>query len=97
MHNTNKNNQQTAQNTRGAVYKGNLLSFILIEQTIIQAVLTSIEKLDGTKSKFEAWMEAIENAAQISSQNTICIAFSKLIGSLLLTANRLKTRLPNLT
>ena len=32
----------------------------MVEQTIIQAALTSIEMFDGTKSKFEAWMEAIE-------------------------------------
>ena len=42
-------------------------------------------------------MEAIDNVAQISGQNTICIAFSKLIGSPLLTENRLKARLSNLT
>ena len=35
--------------------------------------------------------------AQISGQNAIHVAFSKLIVSPLLTANRLKTRLPNLT
>ena len=78
---------------------GNSLSSAMIEQTtIIQAALTSIEEMvDGTKSRFEAWTKAIENAAQISGQNAICIAFSKLIGSPLLTANRLKTRSPNLT
>ena len=52
---------------------------------------------DGTKSRFEAWMEAIENVAEISGQNTACIAFSKLIGFPHLTANRLKIRSPNLT
>ena len=50
----------------------------MMEQTIIQAALTSIEMLDGAISKFKAWMEAIENAAQISGQNAICIAFSYL-------------------
>ena len=50
----------------------------------------------GIKSKFEAWMEAIENVAQISGQNAICIAFSKLTWYPLSTANRLKTRSPNL-
>ena len=51
---------------------------------------------NGTKSKFKAWMEAIENVAQISGQNAISMAFSKLTGFPLLTANRLKTRLPHL-
>ena len=50
----------------------------------------SIEIFDETKSRFESWMEAFENVAQIPDQNTICIAFSKLIGSPLLTANSLK-------
>ena len=49
------------------------------------------------KSKFEVWVEDIENAVQISGQNPICIAFSILIGSPLLTANRLTMRTPNLT
>ena len=69
----------------------------MVEQTIIQAALTSIETFNGIKSKFKAWMEAIENVAQISGQNAMPIAFAKLIGSPLLTANRLRTRLPNLT
>ena len=69
----------------------------MIEQIIIQTALTSIEMFNGTESKFEAWMEAIGNTAQISDQNAICIAFCKSIGSLLLTTNRLKMRLPNLT
>ena len=64
----------------------------MIDWTIIQAALTSIETFDGAKSKFEAWTEAIENAVQILGQNAICIDFSKLTGSSLLTANSLKTR-----
>ena len=79
----------------GTVYEGNLLSSIMIEQPIIQSALLSKGMFDGTKSTFEAWMESIENVAQISGQNAICIAFSKLTGSPLLTANRLKERSPN--
>ena len=78
-------------------FEGDLLSFIIIDQTIIQATLASIETFNGTKSQFEAWTESIENTEQISDQNTIQIAFSKLTDSPLLTANRLKTRLPTLT
>ena len=78
------------------VYEGNLLSSIMIKQTIIQAALSLIETFNVTKSKFEAWMESIENVAQISGQHEICIVFSKLTGSSLSTANSLKTRSPNL-
>ena len=39
---------------------------------------------------------SIKNTAQISGSNVIHIAFSKLTGSPLLTANRFKTRTPNL-
>ena len=75
---------------------GSLLSSIMVEQTIMQAALSSIGMFDGTKSKFETWMESIENAVQISGQNAICMAFSKFTGSPLSTANRLKARSPNL-
>ena len=51
---------------RGTIYEGNLLLSVMIEQTIIQAALSSIETFDGTKSKFEAWTESIENAEYIS-------------------------------
>ena len=54
--------------------------------------LTSTEMFNGTKSKFEAWTEYIENASQISGQNAIHIAFSKLTGSPLWAVHRLKTR-----
>ena len=64
----------------------------MIEQTIIQETLASIEIIKGRKTKFIAWTESIKNAAQKSSQNAIQIAFSKLTGSPHLTANRLKTR-----
>ena len=41
----------------------------MIEQTVIPAVLISIETHHRTKNKFVAWTKAIENAAQISGQN----------------------------
>ena len=68
----------------------------MIEQNIVQAALLSIETFNGTKSKFEAWKESIENAAQISGQNTICKAFSNLTGSPLSTAIGFKAKSPNL-
>ena len=45
---------------RGTMYEGSLLSSVMIEQTIIQAALSSIETFDRTKSKFEPWIESIE-------------------------------------
>ena len=74
----------------GQNFGGSSLSSVMKEKTIIQAALTSIETFDGTKGKFETCMESIANAVQLSGQNAICIAFSKLTESPLLTANRLK-------
>ena len=62
----------------------------MIEETIIQAALLSIEMFNGTQSKLEARMESIVNAAPTSGQSTIHIAFSKLTGSHILIAIRLK-------
>ena len=88
--NTTASNPCPPPHAGNTIYQIYLLSSIMIEQTTIQAALASIECFDGTKGKFEAWMESIENEVQISGQNAICIAFSKLIGSPLWTANRLK-------
>ena len=90
-------NPETPLHSRGTVYQGILQSSIMIEQSVMQAAPSSIETLSGTKSKFEAWIGSIENAVQISGQNEIHIAFSKLTHSPLSKANRLKARLPNLT
>ena len=92
IHNSNKtvSNLETSSHAKSSIYEGNLLSSVMIDQTIIQAALSSIEICDGTKSKFEAWTQSIENATQILGQSTTCIAFSKLSGSPLSTANKLK-------
>ena len=89
-------NLEKPPHARGTVNEGSLLSSMMIEQTIIQAVLSGRETIDGTKSKFEVWVESIENAVPISGQNTMHITLSTLTGSLLSTANRLKARSPNL-
>ena len=47
-------NLKTSPHVRVTVYEGNLLSSIMIEQTIMQAALSSRETFNGTKSKFEA-------------------------------------------
>ena len=51
------------QNSRHTTFKDNSLALVMVEQTIIQAALTSMEMFKGTKSKFEAWMETIKNMA----------------------------------
>ena len=38
-----------------------------------------MEMFDGTKSKFELWIAPVENAAQISKQDILHKAISKMI------------------
>ena len=52
------------------------------------AAISSVEKSDGTKSKLELWTASVETAAQISKQDILCIAFSKMIGPPLTSAQR---------
>ena len=61
-------NQETSPHARSTIYEGNLLPSVMIEQTIIQEALLSMETFDGTQSKSKAWTESIENTAQISGQ-----------------------------
>ena len=98
LHTTNitARNLETSSHARGTVQEGNLLSSVMIELTITQEAVLPIETFNGTQSKFEAWTESIENAVQTSGKNATYIAFSKLTGSALLTANRLKAGSPNL-
>ena len=49
---------------------------------------------DGTKSMFESWTVSEENAAQMSKQDILCIAFSKMIGPPLTLAHRLRDHVP---
>ena len=60
-------------------FGGNSLDSVMVEQTILQAALTSTETFDGAKSKFEAWMEALENVAQLSGQNTVCCEYTNIV------------------
>ena len=62
----------------------------MIEQTVTQATLSLIETFDGTKNKFETWTKSTENVAQISGQDKLHIVFSKMTGSPLSSAHRLK-------
>ena len=75
LSNTIANKLKTPPHARRIVYEGNLLSFVMIEHTIIQAASASREMFDRTKGKYEAWTEFIKNAAQISGQNAMTIAF----------------------
>ena len=47
----------------GTIYKGSLLSAVKIEQTIIQAALSSVKTFYGTKGKFKASTESIEKCS----------------------------------
>ena len=69
----------------------------MAEQHIIQTAISSTEILDGTKNKFESWKASVENAAQISGKNILHMAFSKMIGSPIMSGYRLRDCLPWLT
>ena len=45
------------------------------------AAISSVETFHGDKNKFEVWIKSTENEAQISGQDILWKAFSKMIGS----------------
>ena len=51
------NHQVTApiNQLRPVVREGCLLALVIVEQSTIQAAISSVEMFDGTKSKFESW------------------------------------------
>ena len=53
----------------------------MADQAIIQVAISSVETTDGDRNKFEAWITLVKNATQISGQDIMQIAFSKMIGS----------------
>ena len=59
-HNNSENDQQSSQNAGPTTFIGNSLALVMVEQTILQAALTSVEMFDCTKRKFKAWMEAVK-------------------------------------
>ena len=73
-----------------------LLASVMVEQPIIQAAISSTETSDGTK-KFESSIMSVRNAAQISGQYILGIAFSKMVGSPFTSACRLRDCLPHVT
>ena len=60
------------QDSRSTPVEGNLLALIMVEQTILQVALTSIETFDGTKTTCEAWTEAMKmhQKYQVKTQYT---------------------------
>ena len=60
------------------------------------AAISSLETFDGNENKFEALITLVENAAQISVQDILQIAFSKMIESPLTSALRLRDGSPNI-
>ena len=74
-----------------------LLPSVMVKQPIIQEAISYMEAFNGPKSKFESWIGSVENAAQISGQNILCIAFLKMVGSSLMSSDRLRDCLSHLT
>ena len=100
-HNTNIcfNDQETVsiEQLRPVTNKTSLWESVMVEQPINHAAIFAMETFDGTKGKFESWIVFVENAALISGQNILCIAFSKMVGSPLTQACWLRDHLPHLT
>ena len=59
-HINSENNWQPSQNAGPTSFEGNSLASVMLEQTILQTLITSIEMFDGTKSKFKAWIKSIK-------------------------------------
>ena len=78
------------QQVRYVVNNVNMLMIVMSDQDIIQVAISSVETFDGNKTKFEAWITSAENTAQISGQDMLWIAFSKMMGSPLTSAYRLR-------
>ena len=55
---------------RPVLNEASLLASVTVEQPIIQAVISSLEMLGGTKSKFQSLIAYMENAAQITEHET---------------------------
>ena len=62
---------------------------------MVEQAISSLKTFDGVKSKFELRVACMENAAQISGADIFHIAFSKMVGSPLTLAHRLRDHLPH--
>ena len=53
-----------------------------------QSTLNSIKIFDGSnKAEYTAWAQSIENVARLCHPDTLCIALSKLQGTLMKSTN----------
>ena len=68
----------------------------MAEQLIIQAAISSVEMFDRTKSMFKSCTTSVKNAAQISKQDILCIAFIYDDRITLTLAHKLRNCLPML-
>ena len=59
--------------------------------------MASVDSFDGDRNNFEAWIALVENAVQLTGQHILQIAFSKMVGSPVTSAYRLRNGSPNLT
>ena len=100
VHNTNiaLHVQESApiKQLRAVVNEASPLASAMVEQPIIQAVISSIVTFDGNKSKSVSLTASVENAAHISGQNIIYIASPKMVGSSLTSACRLRDHVPHI-
>ena len=55
------NNKETAsiEQLRPVIHETSLLTTVLVEQSIIQAVISSIKTSDGMKSRLESWIALV--------------------------------------
>ena len=60
------------EEVRYVVNDVNLLMIVMVDQAIVQAAISLTET-------FEAWITSVENETQISGQDILQIAFSKMI------------------
>ena len=86
------NDKETAsiEQLKPVVNETSLLASAMVEQPIVQTVISLVETFDGTKSKSESWIASVENVAQISGQNILHIAFSNMVGPPITSIHRVK-------
>ena len=95
-HNLRSSRSNISYQGRNMVNQASLLASVMMNQTIIQTAISSVKTFDGNKNKFEAWIASVEKVVKLSCKDILWIAFSRMVGSSLTTAHRLRDRSPNL-
>ena len=68
-------NQQTPQNIGPTAFEGNLLALVMVEQTILQAALASIEMFNGTKPRLKLGEKLSKCGTNFRSKCNTCSFF----------------------